>query len=163
MRNLKINKVKQDDNFVNSINLQEKVVAGELILKKDIELKNDVGYLFKNIYIKNRYLAESLWIYKTELSQNVIEDFNKIEIGQKYNIKGIVNNIRRFSRDGIYNRFAFEIVTSIKNDDKKEEKNNKIKIIKKTNIKCPNCGSLNIQKTHKNWYFCESCYEEFQL
>lgn len=160
---MKIKKVKQDDSFVNSINLQEHAVIGELCLKRDIKSKNDVGYLFKNICVKNRFLADSLWIYKSEISRHILEEFDKIEVGEKYNIKGIVNNIRRFSKEGIYTRFAFELVTSIESHHKEEVKNNKRKVIKKIRRKCPICGCLNVQKIHRGWYFCESCFNEFQF
>lgn len=161
-------KLKQDTKLINTINKKVKIVKGEFALKKEIKEREDIGYLFKNIYINGKFLSESLWIYKPEMTKELLENIN-LTVGEPYYIKGEVRNIKRYTEEGKCNRFAFKIVTDISKNlqistkGKYKKKQRKI-IKKKSNLKkCPRCGSLNIQKVHRSWYFCESCFEEFQL
>lgn len=156
--------MKSNLKLINSINNRRLTVKGTFVLKKNIESRFDVGYLFKDVYLNGEFLTDSLWIYKSEISKKIID---KLSLNPKktYSISGAVSNIPFYKNGKKLKRFVFAMVTNISeylNDDISEDLHDK-RIKKKPNIlKCPKCHSLNVQKVRKNWYYCEICSEEFK-
>lgn len=157
-----MSKFKQNTELINSINNQNLIVKGEFLLKKHIQKREDIGFLFKNVYLNKKFLTENLWIYKSEMTKELIDNM-RLTKGEIYYIEGIVSNLKWFTKDGSINKFAFGVVKNIdknlKLPDKKKRKRNKNK---NRILKCPNCNSLNIQKVKGEWCFCEICFNEFK-
>lgn len=129
----------------------------------EIKDKYDTGYLLKDVKINGEIITDHCWVYKSDILR--LKEVN-IEIGKRYNFKGLIGRYDKFNKEGkLISNYAFMNITKINNYLEKIVKPKEIKEYKelKKDLKhCPICKSLEITSIGHNYNYCFTCFNEFK-
>lgn len=95
------------------LNCSVNTFQGKYIGYKLINDRFDNAYLFRNIYLNGEYITDHLWIYKSELSSQVIENEETLIPNTLYDIKGYVYNFIYYYKGNKRVKLSLSNVTNI--------------------------------------------------